>query len=280
MPDADRTAGLFPALLKHWRAKRGLSQLDLALAAGVSSRHISFLETGRSSASAEMVLRLAATLDVPLRQTNTMLRAAGHAPVYPEPTPGEALPPTVQAAIDLMKAHHEPFPAMVIDRTYRLLDTNVGASVLLEAIVAASGADSSADVNLARLVFEPKVGRAFLDNYDEVGRELLWRIQRDVLADPDHGPVRDLLDDIMSMDSIDPQWRYIDPTQPAAPSVEVRMTVGEARWSFTVLVTAVQAPLTVALDELRIEMWFPNDDATADGCRALVGGRLTGQDDS
>lgn len=280
MPDADRTAGLFPALLKHWRATRGLSQLDLALAADVSSRHISFLETGRSSASAEMVLRLAATLDVPLRHTNAMLRAAGHAPVYPEPMPGEALPASVQAAIDLLKAHHEPFPAMVIDRTYRLLDTNAGASAMLDALVTARGDESARETNLARLTFEPTGGPVFIDNFDEVGRALLWRIQREAMADPDHGPLRELLDEILSLETVDPQWRHIDPTVPAEPSVEVRLRVGEATWSFTVLVTAVQAPLTVALDEVRIEMWFPNDDATAHGCRALVGSRLTGQDDS
>lgn len=270
MPDVDRAAGLFPALVKHWRGKRGLSQLDLALAAGVSSRHISFLETGRSTPSAEMVLRLAATLDVPLRHTNGMLRAAGHAPVFPEPTPGDGLPPLVQSAVDLMKAHHDPFPLIVMDRTYRVLDTNDGAAAVLGPLVASVGAVPLGELNLARLTFDPAGGRASIVNFDEVGRELLWRLHREVLAEPDHGPLRDLLDEVLAMETVDPDWRRIDPTVASAPTVELRLRVADETWSFAVLITAPLAPLTVALDELRIEMWFPTDDVTAAGCRALA----------
>ena len=129
MPDHDNRAGLVPALLKHWRRQRGLSQLDLALAADVSARHVSFLETGRSRPSTEMVLRLAAALDVPLRQVNTMLRAAGHDPVYDEAD--DALPASVTEAVALLKEHHEPFPLLVLDRTYHVLDLNRGALVIL-----------------------------------------------------------------------------------------------------------------------------------------------------
>ena len=125
MAPVDHRAGLVPALLKQWRATRGLSQLDLALAADVSARHISFLETGRSLPSPEMVLRLGSTLGVPLRQVNSMLVAAGHDPVFDEST--DAIPDPVAGALDLLKSHHEPYPLVVIDHAYEMLDLNRSA---------------------------------------------------------------------------------------------------------------------------------------------------------
>ncbi|MEM6927059.1 MAG: helix-turn-helix transcriptional regulator, partial [Myxococcota bacterium] len=133
MPDRDARAGLFPALLKHWRGQRGLSQLDLALAADVSARHVSFLETGRSSPSESMVLRLASTLGVPLRHVNAMLEAAGHEAVYEDS--GDELPPSVAHALDRLKEHQEPWPLIVVDRTYAVRDLNRGALGLLSAVL-------------------------------------------------------------------------------------------------------------------------------------------------
>src|SRR5579859_3587977 len=122
-------ARLFPALLKHWRNRRGLSQLDLALAADVSPRHVSFLETGRAQPSREMVLRLGATLNVPLREQNGMLRAAGFGEEFPEPDLA-VLPPGVALAIERMMQTHEPYPMTVLDRRYQLLRANQGATRL------------------------------------------------------------------------------------------------------------------------------------------------------
>lgn len=270
MTERDTTAGLFPALLKHWRGKSGLSQLDLAVAADVSSRHISFLETGRSVPSAEMVLRLAATLGVPLRHTNAMLRAADHPPAFAETDPGEGLPEAVQSAIDLMKEHHEPFPLIVVDRSYRVLDLNRSAASLLASLLRDPDQLSGDDLNLARFMFDPDGGHAIIENFAEIGREILWRLQREVLTEPDHGPLRELLDEILAMETVDPAWRETDLTAPSAPTVEARLRVGDEIWSFVLLITAIQAPLTVALDELRIELWFPADEQTAAGCRALA----------
>ena len=153
MRDVDHRAGLFPALLKHWRGRRGLSQLDLALAADVSSRHVSFLETGRSSPSASMVLRLAQALHVPLRHINAMLHAAGHEAVYPEPTPGQALPDEVARALDLLKSHHDPFPVVVLDRKYDVIDLNRGALALFSNVIPNLAESLAGGVNLARLTF-------------------------------------------------------------------------------------------------------------------------------
>lgn len=205
MPDPDHRAGLFPALLKHWRRQRGLSQLDLALAADVSARHVSFLETGRSRPSADMVVCLASSLGVPLRQANAMLRAAGHEPVYEESD--STLPAAVIEALALLKAHHEPFPLLIVDRTYRVLDLDRGALAVLGAVLDDPVPDGQVDVsggaahglNLARLTFDPDGAQPRLVNFDQVGRQLLWRIQREVLADPDDGEIRDLLDELLAM---------------------------------------------------------------------------------
>ena len=264
----DPRGGLFPALLKHWRGRRGLSQLDLAVAADVSSRHVSFLETGRSAPSAEMVLRLATALDVPLRHTNAMLRAAGHAPWYAEPDPAGAVPAAVRSAVEVMKRHHDPFPLVVLDRSYRVLDANAGAAALLGALAPAS-LDGDG-FNLARFTFDPDGGGRVVVNHAAVARELLWRMQRELLADPDNGPLRDLLDELLSSEHLDPDWRRPDLTTPSAPALELKLRAGDEVWTFVAMVTALLAPQEVAVDELRIESWFPADDVTAAGCAALV----------
>lgn len=267
MPDQDHRAGLFPALLKHWRGRRGLSQLDLALTAGVSSRHISFLETGRSSPSAAMVLRLATTLDVPLRHVNAMLEAAGHEAAYPEPSQG--LPDDVTHALNLMKNHQEPFPLVVIDRTYDVVDLNQGALTLFASVAPAAFGDGRP--NLARFLFEPAVIAALV-NFETCAQALLWRIQREVLAEPDHGPLRDLMETLIAHPSVADDWRDADLSVASSPALIVHLRLDGRDLRFLTLVTAFQAPQSVLVDELRIETWFPQDAETAEHCRALVGG--------
>lgn len=270
MSDADRSPGLFAALLKHWRGQRGLSQLDLALAADVSSRHVSFLETGRSAPSAEMVLRLTAALDVPLRHINALLRAAGHPAVYPESGADKALPEPIKTALDLMKSHHEPFPLVVIDRGYEVIDLNQGALAVFGSVVPDLSVAAKAGLNLARLTFDPAGAQPALVNFAEVGRELLWRIQREVLAERD-GPLRALLDDILALPTVADHWRDVDLSVPSSPALIVHFRARGRDLKFITTVTAFQAPQAVLLDELRIETWFPYDSATAEACRAAGG---------
>jgi transcriptional regulator with XRE-family HTH domain len=263
----DHGTGLVPALLKHWRRQRGLSQLDLAVAADVSARHISFLETGRSTPSAEMVMLLGATLGVPLRQVNTMLRAAGHEPRFDES--GDDLPAPVRDALEVMKRHHEPFPLVVVDHAYRILDLNEGAATVLAAVLGDLAARDAA-LDLARLTFDPAGAHPYLVNFEEVGRELLWRIQREVLADPQDGELRDLLDDLLTMPTVAPDWRHVDLSAPSEPVVTLHLRRGDLDLRFLTMVTAFQAPQNVAVQRLRIETWFPYDEATASACRGLA----------
>jgi transcriptional regulator with XRE-family HTH domain len=264
--EPDHRAGLFPALLKHWRRQHGLSQLDLALAADVSARHVSFLETGRSIPSADMVLRLAAVLGIPLRQVNAMLRAAGHEAVYDESD--ASLPPTIVDALDLLKNHHEPFPLVVVDNTYRIRDLNQGARTLLGVILGDSTGPTDG-MNLARMTFDPNGARPFIVNFDEVGRQLLWRIQREALADP-NGELHDLLDDLLAQPTVDPNWRQVDLSVPSEPVLVLHLRYNDLDLRFLTLITAFQAPQNVTVEHLRIETWFPYDQATADVCTALA----------
>lgn len=267
---SDTRAGLFPALLRHWRTRRGLSQLDLAITADVSSRHVSFLETGRSAPSAEMVLRLATALDVPLRQANAMLRAAGHPTFYAEPVTEQPLPPAVRTALDLMKQHQDPYPLLVIDRGYRVLEANTGALAVLAAVIPGLAGSDPAELNLARFTLDPQGGGRVIVNHAAVARMLLWRMQRELLADPHDDRLRELLDELLAAPTVQPDWRRPDLTAPSEPTVELQLRVGEEVWSFLLVVSVLQAPLEVALEELRIEQWFPADDRTAAGCAALV----------
>jgi transcriptional regulator with XRE-family HTH domain len=276
MAGTDHGTGLIPALLKQWRAQRGLSQLDLALAADVSARHISFLETGRSVPSAEMVLLLGATLGVPLRQVNTMLVAAGHDPVFDE-SPDE-LPTPVEEALELCKSHHDPFPLVVIDPAYRVLDLNRGAVALLGALLGLPPADHHPDrseiaalgLNLASLTFDPAGAQPYLVNFDDVGRQLLWRIQREVLADPADDELRSLLDDLMALPTVSDDWRQVDLAVPSEPALVLHLRRDDLELRFLTTVTAFQAPQNVTVERLHIEQWFPYDEATAAACRAMV----------
>ena len=269
MPETDGRAGLFPALLKHWRSQRGLSQLDLALAADVSSRHVSFLETGRSTPSAEMVLRLATALDVPLRHGNAMLRAAGHEPVYPESDPHRTVPDEVAQALRLMKDHHEPFPLVVIDRTYEVVDLNHGARALFGMVIGDLETAMATGLNLLRLTFDPAGAQPALVNFDEIGRALLWRAQREVLAERD-GPLRQVLDEVLALPTVADDWRRVDLGAPSSPALIVHLRAGGVDLRFITTVTVFQAPQAVLLDELKIETWLPCDAATTEACRALA----------
>ncbi len=171
---ADRA---FPALLRYWRSQRGLSQLDLGLNAGVSARHLSFLETGRSRPSVEMVLLLLEALDVPLRSRNEVLRAAGFDAHYPDPGIESMLAGPLALTIGLMLRHHEPFPMLVVDRHYEVAATNRAAARFL----ALAGLEHHA--NIARLLFDADA-RPLVDDWQRTAGEILRRLQREVLHRP------------------------------------------------------------------------------------------------
>ena len=257
-PGRNRSERVFPALLRYWRQQRGLSQLDLGSTAQVSPRHISFLETGRSQPSVEMVSLLAETLDVPLRDRNELLRSAGFDALYPEPDVDDLLDGPLGVAIDAMLEHHEPFPMMVFDGLYNVVRTNRGGAIFL----AMAGAADPIGVNLMRLLFEPNV-RHLVTNWDEVAGELLRRMQRESLHRPNDEALADLLAELVEQPGVPEDWRTPDLLAASDPMVQLHATVGGVELKFLATVTIFNAPSNVTLEELKIESYLPVDEQTS-----------------
>lgn len=262
-------AGLFSALLKHWRSRRGLSQLDLALAADVSARHISFLETGRAQPSREMVLRLGATLDVPLRDQNALLDAAGFGRQFEEPSLDEGLPASIEAALERMLAQQEPFPLLVMNPHYELLRANAGAMRMIGRFVAEPSALATGRVNVLRALFDPKLVRPFVLDWERAARSMLSRAHRESLARPEDQGLSELVRSLFSYPGIPTSFRQPDFSLPSEPTLVVRLKRDDVSLSFLTTLTVFNAPQNVTLDELRIESYFPLDEQTSLLCHRL-----------
>ncbi len=254
MSTMERTVG---DVLRDWRNRRHFSQLDLANEAGVSSRHLSFLETGRSRPSREILLRLADHLDVPPRERNALLLAGGFAPVYPErPLQDPALGPA-RAAVDLILSGHEPYPALAIDRHWTLLSVNRSVPVLLEGV-----ADHllRPPVNVMRLCFHPDGIAPRIVNAASLRSLLVARLDHEIRVSGDPA-LRDLVTEISGYPLHDHGSvpRAIDP-QVAVPFV----------LSFISTTTMFGTAVDVTLNELAIESFFPADAETGEILRRLA----------
>lgn len=194
--------GAFGRVLRDWRRTRGLSQLSLALESDVSQRYISFLESARSQPSREMVLRLATVLDVPLREQNVMLAAAGFAQAYQERDLDDPAMQSVRKALDFLLRQQEPYPAVVVDRHWNVLTGNAASTRLLQWL---SDPRESPDYtvpddrgNLVRFLFHPAGWRPFVTNWHEVAGWLIERLHREVVTDGQSEASRALLDELLS----------------------------------------------------------------------------------
>ena len=253
------------ALLREWRAARRLSQLDLALEAGVSARHLSCVETGKAQPSREMVELLASTLALPLREHNTLLVAAGYAPRFRESLLGTAELAPVRKAIDLILEHQEPYPAFVLDRGWNSVLTNRATARLMEHL---RGGVKHA--NVMRQVFDPEDVRPAIDNWEEVAGDLMHHLQAGVAAAPWDAEARALLEEALSYPGVPAGWRRSDPGATPPPLLTCQFRKGEQRLRFFTTLTTFGTPHDVTLQELRIECWYPADEATAAACRALA----------
>lgn len=198
---SDSRADSFGILLKQWRDKRGLSQLDLAVNSQVSQRHISFLESGRAKPSLEMVLQLAAVLEIPLRQQNLMLSAAGFAPIHAETDLSAPEMTSVRRAIAFMLHQQEPYPAFVIDRYWNLILNNDAATRLLNIFIAPERLQAlfylEGKINLMRVMFHPQGLRPFVYNWENFAEHLLQRLHREAVAEGQSQQSITLLDELM-----------------------------------------------------------------------------------
>jgi transcriptional regulator with XRE-family HTH domain len=249
-------------LLRYWRDLRGVSQLDLSLEAGFSQRQISFIESGRSAPGRQTVLNLAQTLDVPLRERNALLLAAGYAPVYSEaPWNAEEMQSVVRA-LERMVRQHEPFPALVMDRHWNVVMSNEAAPRFFNCFI--DMAARKGPRNMLHLVFDPLGMRPFVADWENVARSLLQRVYRESIGHVIDSGTRRLLDELLAYPDVPRDWKShrassTSPTMPVIPLGFVREGVDLRYFS---MVTTVGTPQSIAAQELRVECMFPADEAT------------------
>jgi transcriptional regulator with XRE-family HTH domain len=250
------------ALLREWRRRRRLSQLDLALAADSSARHLSCVETGRARPSREMVLRLSAALDVPLRERNTLLLAAGYAPAYRESSLDDEDMAAVRSALDVMLSAHEPYPAVVVDRCWNVLAGNQGMRVLMDGVPEHL---LQPRPNVFRLALHPDGLAARLVNLTEVRGLFLDRLQRQVDASGDP-ELRALQDEVQRypVPASDPVHDEAGAALRRASPIEVPLRVRTPHGVLSMFSTMATfgAPADVTLSELAIELFYPLDEFT------------------
>jgi transcriptional regulator with XRE-family HTH domain len=260
--DPKTPQGEFGALLRYWRDVRGVSQLDLSLEAGVSQRQISFIESGRSVPGRETILILAQTLDVPLRERNALLLAAGYAPVYSEAPWNAQEMNSVVRALERVVLQSEPFPAIVLDRHWNVLMTNDAAPRFFNHFIDLAARPSPR--NMLHLIFDPQGMRPFVADWESVSRSLLQRVYRESVGHAIDGGTQHLLDELLAYPDVPRDWRTHHGSTTAAtmPVIPLGFVNDGVVLRYFSMVTSVGTPQTVAAQELRLECMFPADDET------------------
>lgn len=247
----------FGMLLREWRKRRRVSQLDLAIGADVSARHISFVETGRAQASRTMVLRLADQLDIPLRERNPLLIAAGYAPVYPARALDDQEMAPVRAALDTILRGYEPYPALVIDRGWNLVAANAGVALLTGSAAAEL---LEPPVNVLRLSLHPRGLAGRIANLAQWRGHVLGRLLREAAATGDPG-LAALHEELAGY----PGGSAHGPGPDIAVPLRLRSAsdIDGPELRFLSTVTTFGTAVDITLAELSVEAFLPADDATA-----------------
>lgn len=262
----------FPALCRQWRRFRKLSQLDLALEADVSQRHVSWLETGRSAPSREMVERLSEAMDVPLRERNLLLTAAGFAPRYGERSLDEPSMSAVQGAIDRMLGNHEPLPAVVVDRFWNVKQSNHAADRMFSLVgdleaMSAQLMPGSTEPNLALLSLHPRGLRPFIANWETVAPPFVRRLRSEAALSGDR-EVQEHFERLLdSVGPVDDGPALADPLLPVLP---LELALGDLHLSLFTVISTIGTPMDVTADELRIEAFYPTNEETEQFFRSVV----------
>lgn len=250
----------FPSRLAWWRKRRGLSQLRLALAAACSQRHISFLELGRTKPSREMVLRLSAALDLLLRQSNELLLSAGFAPVWAETDfQAKALAP-VREALNYILEQQEPYPVVVVDRHWNLLQANKGAVAMVEFLVGPIAPGTP--INLADALVGPDVLRPHLVNWVEVVRYFIRSVEIDAVADATT-ETANLLERLLGYKDVREVSKHAA-VSTDGPILLMHFRKGRSDLRLLTAIATLGTPKDITLQELRIESFFPMDEETRD----------------
>ncbi|MFZ2987635.1 helix-turn-helix domain-containing protein [Ideonella sp.] len=270
LPQRAASAGRQPfhELLKAWRSTRRFSQLELAGRAAISQRHLSFLETGRSRPSREMVMRLAQVLAVPLRERNELLRAGGYAPLYTESSLDQASMAGIRMALETTLRHHDPFPALVVNRQWDLLFQNAAVDRLIGLLGEPSqvwnAVDPSGRRNVMRLMLHPEGLQPLVADWPETAGSVLSRLEAESQANPANAGLQALLADLRGMPGV------ADALVAAAqagqtmevPVLTLKLRAGSSTLMFFSMICTFGKALDLTADELRLELLFPSDEFT------------------
>ncbi|MBB3900011.1 helix-turn-helix domain-containing protein [Roseococcus suduntuyensis] len=252
------------ALLRGWRQRRRRSQLDLALDAEISQRHLSYVESGRAAPSRDMVLRLADQLEVPLRERNALLLAAGYAPSFVEQNLGEPSMAAARAAVEAILAAHMPHPALAVDRHWHMVAANGAVAPLL------AGIEVTPPVNVLRLSLDPRGLASRIHNFAEWRHHILDRLRRQVEMSADAG-LAALLAELSAL-PVPPPRAEVPPAVPGLGGLVVPMTLDTPMGPVALIATTTVfgAAMEVTLSELAIETFYPADPESAARLRALA----------
>jgi transcriptional regulator with XRE-family HTH domain len=256
-------------LVQYWRKARNLSQLALAAEADVSPRHLCFIETGRAAPSRDMVLLLAEALRVPLRERNALLLAAGYAPMFVESSLDAAPLAAVRAAVNAILRQQEPYPAVVMNRRWQIVDSNDAAKHFFARALNGRTPGAAAS-NVLRLMFHPDGLRPSVANWEAVGPALIQRIHREAAGGVVDDELRALIEELFDYPGVPKAWRSPDPRVTLTPVLPVTFIVDGVTFNYFSAVTVLGTALDITLQELRIESFFPCDEATAAAARAFA----------
>lgn len=250
------------ALLKEWRGTRGKSQISLSLDTGVSQRHVSFIESGRSTPSREVLLILAEALDIPLRDRNALLLTAGYAPMYSESAWDAGEMPGLTRAIGRMLRHQDPFPAVVMDRYWNVMMANESAPRFFDSFINMPARKGPR--NLLHLMFDPQGMRPFIKDWERLAHSLIQRVHRESTGRVVDSRTRELLADLLKYPGVREKWRSPGDgnTMGNTPVISYSFLWSGHVLNYFSMVTTVGSPNAVAAQELRIECMFPSDPET------------------
>jgi transcriptional regulator with XRE-family HTH domain len=241
-------------LLRFWRHERGKSQLDLSMDTGISQRHLSFVESGRSSPSREFLSVVSDALNIPLRERNDLLLASGFAPQYNEQSIDSEQMTTVTGAIDRMLKQHEPHPALVLDRHWYVVRTNSAAPRFFGSFIDLEKWRKPR--NLLNLMFDPAGLRPYVEGWETVAAAFLQRVRREAVGQVLDAKLRELLKRLREY----PGVAQLKPSPASqSPVLPLVFRKGEQRFSYFSLITTVGTPQCVTAQELRVEFMFPTD---------------------
>jgi transcriptional regulator with XRE-family HTH domain len=271
-PTEAATGGELGELLRYWRGARGKSQIELSLDTGVSQRHLSFIESGRSAPSRQTLMNIAQGLEVPFRDRNRLLLAAGFAPIYDEDAWNADEMKSVNAALERVLRQHEPFPAVVMDRYWNVSMTNAAAPRFFNTFV--DLAQWPKPRNLLQLMFDPAGMRPFIAHWDRTAKSLVQRVHRESVGHVTDERTRDLLAALIAYPGVEDALGPADAavSEPTLPMIPLSFVKDGHALNYFSMVTTVGAPQTIATQELRIECLYPADDPTEARHRALVAG--------